>query len=110
VTAPTPAVGLLRRAAERLRDPGWRTNNPAVDLAVADWLDAEADAFDLGEKLAVSAVAVARAVLDQDGTGDEITDAINADPDEAARLRKARQDARQGLTVLRQRLDEDGAP
>lgn len=67
--APTPAVDLLHRAAERLRDPCRCNTDPVIDLAVAAWLadTAElqqiADLNDDDAPAVEHALAVARAVL-----------------------------------------------
>lgn len=72
MTTPTPAVDLLRRAAERLRDPLRCNTDPVVDRAVADWLHRVAVDQEVleetGDRAAflADALAVAGAVLAED--------------------------------------------
>lgn len=54
---------LLRRAATHLRDPYLCNRNPHVELAVADLLDLEADAWDEYGTPRAGIVGVARAAL-----------------------------------------------
>jgi hypothetical protein len=68
---------LLRRAAENLRNPYRCNTDRAVDLALADLLDEEADCTDEDGELfeecvgVLKSVAIARAVLREPGGGAE---------------------------------------
>lgn len=90
---------LLRRAAERLRDP-YRCNTDWItDQTLADWLDHAARDFNGDEAHTAHAVAVARSVLRD-----------RADDDNHPTVVAARATRRSGGTTLGQGADHAGTP